>query len=173
MIHVGIDTSRTAETKTGLGSYAESLLPALARIDGVNDYVLHPFTWQCFHERYDRALCPKVPNFRNARWWLPRWLVVRWWKQGAKHKDWLVGGPHDVFFSPFHAVPPVHMGKLVCVFHDVSFLAHPEFSTDENRIFCTQQINDARRRADLIVTGSEFSRRESLRNIGFPPHRLP
>ncbi len=171
-MRIGIDTSRTAETKTGLGSYACSLLDALARIDPVHEYVLHPFTWHCFVDRYDLAHCPKAPNFRRARWWLPRRWVVRWWRENRKDKDWLVGGPHDVFFSPFHAVPPRHLGKLVCVFHDVAFFAHPEFSTDENRRFCTDQIDEAKRRADLIVTVSEFSRQEIARYTGIPLARI-
>ncbi len=32
MLDIGIDTSRTAETKTGLGSYGASRLDGLARI---------------------------------------------------------------------------------------------------------------------------------------------
>ena len=171
-MRIGIDMSRTAEAKTGLGSYATSLVAGLARVDRVNDYVLHPFTWHCFVDAFQRAFCPRVLNFRNSRWWLPRALVVKWWHANKKDKDWLVGGPHDVFFSPFHAVPPRQMGKLVCVFHDVAFFAHPEFSTEENRAFCAQQIDLARRRADLIVTVSEFSRREILRYVDIPEDRV-
>lgn len=171
-MRIGIDVSRTAEQKTGLGSYATSLVAGLARIDHDHDYVMHPFTWHCFVDRYDKAFCPRVANFRNSRWWLPRKLVTKWWHGNTKDKDWLVGGPHDVFFSPFHAVPPRQMGKLVCVFHDVAFFAHPEFSTEENRAFCAQQIDLARRRADLIVTVSEFSRREILRYVDVPESRV-
>jgi len=172
MLDIGIDTSRTAETKTGLGSYGASLLDGLARIDRTNRYTLHPFLHQCFVDRFDRAHRPRQSNFRTSRGWLPRPFVVKAWHKGWIDKDWLIGGPHDVFLAPFHAVPNRHMGRLVSVFHDVAFLAHPEFSTEENVRFCTSQLEQARLRADLILTVSEFSRSEILRHVAIDPARV-
>ncbi|MEY4673670.1 MAG: hypothetical protein RL148_1454 [Planctomycetota bacterium] len=172
MLDIGIDTSRTAEAKTGLGSYGASLLAGLARVDRTNRYTLHPFLHQCFVDRYDRAFRPRQSNFRTSRGWLPRPFVVKAWHEGWIDKDWLVGGPHDVFLAPFHAVPRRHMGRLVSVFHDVAFLAHPGFSTEENVRFCTEQLEQARLRADLVLTVSEFSRSEILRHVAIEPGRV-
>jgi glycosyltransferase involved in cell wall biosynthesis len=171
-MRIGIDMSRTAETKTGLSSYAQSLVAALARVDRSNDYVVHPFTWHCFVRDYHLAYCPRQRNFRRARRWLPRRLVTWLWESGRADKDWLVGPPADVWFSPFHSVPPVAMGRLVCTFHDVAFRTHPQFATDWNREFCERQIARAALRAERILTVSQFSKREIVQHVGIPADRI-
>jgi glycosyltransferase involved in cell wall biosynthesis len=166
-MRIGIDMSRTAETKTGLGSYASSLVTALARIDRANRYLIHRYVWHCFPEDFTKAFCPRQRNFRIARrYWPPQW-IRRWWQDPRRDKAWLVGPPSDVFFSPFHSVPPAYMGKLVCTLHDIAFHTHPEFSTDWNRAFCAQQFELARRRAERIITPSQFSKQELVRHLGF------
>ncbi len=171
-MRIGIDMSRTAETKTGLASYAESLVAGLARVDQTNKYVVYPYTWHCFVRDHHRAFCPKASNFVRSRRWLPRKLVAHWWETGKVNKDWLVGDPVDVFFSPFHAVPPRRMGKLVCTFHDVAFLTHPEFATEENRRFCAEQLELARCNADAFITVSEHSKKELVQFGGVPADRI-
>lgn len=171
-MRIGIDMSRTAETKTGLGSYAASLVAALARIDAHNDYTLYPYTWHCFVDDYDRAYRPDARNFRVSRSFLPQRLVRWLWRENKLDKDWLVGDPPDVFFSPFHSAPPRPLRRLVCVFHDISFLTHPRFTTDQNRLFCEDQLRQALLRADLLLTVSEFSRAEMVRVLGISPERI-
>lgn len=171
-MRIGIDMSRTAETKTGLASYAESLVAGLARVDQRNRYVIHPYTWHCFVRDYHRAFCPRAANFARSRAWLPRRLVTHLWERGKVNKDWLVGEPADVFFSPFHAVPQRRMGKLVCTFHDVAFLTHPEFATEENRRFCAEQLELARCNADAFITVSQHSKRELVQYGGVPAERI-
>lgn len=171
-MRIGIDMSRTAETKTGLASYAESLVAGLARVDRTNRYVIYPYTWHCFVREHGRAFCPDAPNFVRSRRWLPRPLINHLWEGGRVSKDWLVGDPVDVFFSPFHAVPPRRMGRLVSTFHDVAFLTHPEFATEENRRFCAEQLELARCNADAFITVSQHSKAELVQYGGVPAERI-
>jgi glycosyltransferase involved in cell wall biosynthesis len=171
-MRIGIDMSRTAETKTGLASYAISLVTALARVDRVNRYVLHPYSTHCFVPAYRRAFRPDAPNFRFARRWLPPPLVRWLWRTGRADKDWLVGAPSDVFFAPFHGVPTRWLGRLVCTLHDVAFRVHPEFSTDWNRQFCETQFELARRRAERVIAVSAHGREELVRHAGIARERI-
>ncbi|MHC4514237.1 MAG: glycosyltransferase family 4 protein [Planctomycetota bacterium] len=165
---IGIDMSLTAEAKTGLPSYARSLVAALARQDTRNDYLLYPFVWHSFPPHYERAFCPQQHNFRLARRRMPRWLVKYLWEKPNVSKDWLIGGDPDVYFSPFHSVPPRHFRRLVSVFHDIAFRIHPEFSTEVNRVYCEEQFNRATRLADKLVTVSHFSKAEMVKHMGVP-----
>jgi len=166
---IGIDMSLTAEAKTGLQSYARSLVAALADVDKVNDYLIYRYVWHSFPPHYERAFCPRQRNFRVARRCVPKWLVEYLWKKPNVSKDWLIAGKDpDVYFSPFHSVPPRHFRRLVSVFHDISFRIHPEFSTEVNRAYCEEQFDRARRLADKLVTVSHFSKAEMVKHMGVP-----
>lgn len=88
---IGIDVSLTAESTTGLPSYARSLVEALARIDGTNRSLLYPFVWHSFPQHYERAVCPRRRNFKRSRRWWPKPLVERLWRDPRVSKNRLVG----------------------------------------------------------------------------------
>jgi len=165
---IAIDVTRTAETKTGLGSYGRSLVGAMARLDTGNRYLLHPFVHELLPADHRRAFCPRQTNFRLARRWMPRSLVAWLWKKPWARRDWLVGGNPDVFFGPFHYVPERHYRRQVCSFMDVSFRVHPEFSTKENADHCEFHFERARRLADKLITISHYSKREIVARMGVP-----
>lgn len=165
---IGIDVSRTAEAKTGLGSAAISTIAALAQIDRENEYLLYPFVWDCFPENYEQAYCPAQPNFRMARKRVPKWLIHKLWASGKVDKGRILGGDPDVFFSPLHSVPQRTFRRLVCLFHDVSFRVHPEFSTQANIDHCEMSFARARTAADRLVTSSHYSKMEMVEKMGVP-----
>ncbi len=169
-MRIGIDVSMTADAKTGLPSYARSLVEALARIDQRNEYWLYPITWHSFPPNYRDAVRPRARNFKFVRGLMPRKMLERAWQRGDRVR--LLGPPPDVYFSPFHNAPERWFPRLVCVFHDVAFRAHPEFSTDLNREYCEQQFERAQRLAHHIVTVSHFSKAEIVRLMGVPPERI-
>jgi glycosyltransferase involved in cell wall biosynthesis len=165
---IGIDMSRTAETKTGLGSYGRSLVAALATLDQTNRYVLHPFVQDVLPADHRKAFCPDATNFRVARRWMPRRLVEYLWRKPWFRRDWLVGGDPDVFFAPFHCVAQRHYRRQVSAYMDVSFRVHPEFSTQVNVDHCELHFDRARRLADKLITISHYSKREIVQRMGVP-----
>lgn len=167
-MEIGVDVSRTAEPKSGLHSYTRSLLEALARIDRVNRYRLHPFVPQCFPADYKRAFCPRRRNFSMYGGWSLRRRVEREWRAHPDPERFFDDEP-DVFFSPHHYVPSRHYARLVCVFHDVAWHVHPEFSSAANLELCTRNFEHARRKADRIITVSHHARSEMIRHLGVRP----
>ncbi len=169
-MRIGIDVAMTADSKTGLPSYTRSLVEAFARIDQRNEYELYRITWHSFPPNYEQAVMPKAPNFRAVCGRIPRPKLERRWHTEDRRR--LLGPPPDVYFSPFHNAPDRWFPRLVCVFHDVSFRVHPEFSTEANRVYCEQQFDRAMRLAHRIVTVSHFSKAEIVRHMGTPADRI-
>jgi glycosyltransferase involved in cell wall biosynthesis len=169
-MRIGIDVSMTADSKTGLPSYTRSLVEALARVDQQNDYLLYPITWHSFPPNHGDAVLPRARNFRRVPRWMPRQWLEQIWHRGDRKR--LLGPPPDVYFSPFHNAPDRWLPRLVCVWHDVSFRVHPEFSTEANRVYCEHQFDRTMRLAHRFVTVSHFSKAELVRAMGVPAERI-
>ena len=163
-MRIGIDVSMTAESKTGLPSYTRSLVEAMARVDQSNQFWLYRVTWHSFPPNYRDAVAPRARNFRVVAGHWPKPLLERWWQNGNRKR--LLGPPPDVYFSPFHNAPNRWLPRLVCVWHDVSFRVHPEFSTEANRVYCEDQFDRTKRLAHRIITVSHFSKAEIVRAMG-------
>ncbi|MBL8728480.1 MAG: glycosyltransferase family 4 protein [Planctomycetes bacterium] len=160
----------TADSKTGLPSYTRSLVEAMARVDHENRYTLYPITWHSLPPNHRDAVMPRARNFRRAGGWRPRRWLEHEWHHGDRRR--LLGPPPDVYFSPFHNAPDRWLPRLVCVWHDVSFRVHPEFSTEANRVYCEDQFDRSLRLAHRFVTVSHFSKAELVRAMGVSADRI-
>ncbi|MBI3399925.1 MAG: glycosyltransferase [Acidobacteria bacterium] len=168
-LRIGIDISRTIGESTGVGSYASSLVAALAAIDRTNDYLLYPYFWECF-----------PPAFRSAR--VPSQSNFRLWTQDASlekvRRRWLAQTPDvavgdvDVVHSTAYTTPPVNRAKLVVTVHDLSFITHPQFHTEANRAFCQRETARAARAAAMMIVPSQITKRDLQRHFGVPDGRI-
>ena len=82
-----------------------------------------------------------------------------WAKLGAPAFDRFAGAA-DVFHFTNFVARPVRRGRTVLSIHDMSFERFPEFAEARNRAYLHANVARSVARADLIVTDSEFSRRE-------------
>lgn len=70
----------------------------------------------------------------------------------------------DLFFSPYYTIPLLYRGRLAVTVHDMSHLVVPEIVGDwKKRTYARVMYRALRRRANLIFTVSEFTRKELLR----------
>ena len=76
-----------------------------------------------------------------------------------------------VFHNPNYALPPFP-GKSVSTLHDLSVLRHPEFHPEERVRHLAGLFPTIVKRADLLLTDSEFSRREILDCLKVDPERV-
>jgi glycosyltransferase involved in cell wall biosynthesis len=74
--------------------------------------------------------------------------------------------PADLVHAPSLAVPPVGAVPLIVTVHDVAFARMPEVTTRRGARFHARGLELARRDATLVLTPSEFTRRE-LEREGF------
>jgi len=69
-------------------------------------------------------------------------------------------------------LPPLRPCAVVSVVHDVSFARHPEYFAPRQRAWMARALPHAMRHADMVVTVSEFSRREMHEVYGIDPARV-
>jgi len=68
---------------------------------------------------------------------------------------------------------PLGRAKLVYTLYDLSFLIHPEFTSEENRLVCFEGVFNAACYADFIVAISDYSRASFLETFPhYPADRI-
>jgi glycosyltransferase involved in cell wall biosynthesis len=72
----------------------------------------------------------------------------------------------DVLFAPAYSAPLATSCPVVLTIHDVSFAAHPEWFAHREGLRRRTLTRLAARRAQIILTGSQFSRGEIVRHLG-------
>lgn len=138
---VGFDVSQTGRQKTGCGFFAYNLIRALASLPEATEFVLLP---ELGEHRLDAA--PPVPSSSRCR----------------LHPSGAPWPCLDLVHTNNFFCPTAVDARLVYTLYDLSFLAHPAWSTEANRVACFEGVFGASLRADLIVAISAFSRRHFL-----------
>ena len=78
----------------------------------------------------------------------------------------------DVLFAPGYSAPLTAPCPTAVAIHDVSFAAHPEWFSAREGLRRRTITAWSARRARLILTISEFSKREIVARLGQPPGRV-
>jgi glycosyltransferase involved in cell wall biosynthesis len=162
-MRVGIDCRLPYYQMGGISQYILQLLPALAKIDKENDYLI-------FHSRKDGQsyLPPDAPNFRRLNIWTPSHHRLERWALTAE----LLPHQLDIFHSP-DFIPPQRGGKRqVITVHDLNFIYYPEFLTAESRRYYADQIEWAVERADHISADSHHTRQDLIDRLNVPPEKV-
>jgi glycosyltransferase involved in cell wall biosynthesis len=161
-MRIGIDARELCGHPTGVGRYLGGLLHEWAANPGTgrHEFVLYapepialPLDARCFPTR--------LVHGSGGTWW-EQVTVPR-----AAASDRL-----DVWFAPAYSAPLRLAAPIVVSIHDLSFVAHPEwFRTREGtrRRWLTRQ---AVYKARVIITISEFSKRELIDRLDVPDGRI-
>jgi glycosyltransferase involved in cell wall biosynthesis len=150
---VAIDARSVGRDHTGDTTYWTGLVRGLAELDSKITYLLFS----------NAPAPPGIPisdrfrwielNSHSARWWsLFRFpLVAR--RMGAR-----------VFHVQYNLSPLITHGGVTTI-HDVSFYHEPAWFQPRDRLLLQRFVPPSARRAERVVTVSEFSKREILRYI--------
>jgi glycosyltransferase involved in cell wall biosynthesis len=115
---------------------------------------------------------PCTGTHQNPVRWVPGKYVQQAWKRLQWPPfDWF-SGKADLYHFPNFTIPPLSQGKRIVTIHDMSFLRYPEFSEKKNLDYLSAFIHDTVRRADAIITVSEFSRKETAELLGLDPAQI-
>ena len=171
-MRIGIDARELFDAPTGVGRYVAHLCrawSALPQATGHRFVLYSPASAdagaQCLHRMLPSAPAGafeyrSVPGGSGA-----------WWEQ-LRLAPAVNGDRLDVFFSPASSAPLAIHSPVVLTIPDVSFVAHPEwFRWREGlrrRLLATQSA----RRAAVVLTLSNFSRRELIDQLGVAPDRI-
>jgi glycosyltransferase involved in cell wall biosynthesis len=140
--------------------YLGNILGAMVSIDPANDYLLY------LDEAGggDDVDLPEGVGKRPVGG-LGHSLSWRHWSLPAAMKRDGV----DVHYSPSYFVPLRRVCPAVPVVHDVSFLAHPEWFSEDRRQRYAWLFWRAVRASDIVITVSMFSRAQIARYLGVDP----
>lgn len=174
-MRIGFDSSQTGAARAGCGWYARSLIEHVAASNPDSTYVLYPsFGDHYWSPAAGRDTCQ--PTRRNVvRGPRQRSLEAmrRFWTDPPA--DWFerLGRPQIIHSNNFFCPVAFEGPRLVYTLYDLSFLHHPDWSTEENRVACFRGVYDASLFADVVVTISEFSRNDFLQSFPhFPSERV-
>ena len=161
-MHIAIDAHSVGAQLAGNESYAVNLIEALAEIDQTNLYTLY-ITKPAAIDRF----ASRWPNFK-VRQTLPHTPLVR---IPLTLSAELRRHPVDVLHVQFTA-PPFAPCPVVTTIHDLSFEHLPETFKRRSRAQLQLTVRRTARKAALILTLSEFSRRDIIETYAVDPERV-
>src|SRR5207302_6712992 len=161
-LHIAIDAHSVGAQLGGNESYATNLIEALAEIDKTNSYTLY-VTKQTAVDRFAN----RWPNFK-VRQTLPHTPLVR---IPLTLSAELRRHPVDVLHVQFTA-PPFAPCPLVTTIHDLSFEHLPETFKRRSRTQLRLTVRRTARKAAMILTLSEFSRRDIIETYHLDPDHV-
>ena len=160
---IGFDVSQTGKTKAGCGYFADTVIGNLLTYDIKNEYLLYSTFgtrfWDPDHSKSTRRF--KKSNCFHLLNDLSHQESLSFWDEVTPIDEERLGNP-DVIHANNFSCPSFTKARVVYTLYDLSFLDHPEFTSEENRWQCLNGVFDAALRADLIIAISEYSRQRFL-----------
>jgi glycosyltransferase involved in cell wall biosynthesis len=164
MALIGIDASRAnARERTGTEWYSYYLIQALKKIQVPGlEYVLYSkkFLWDGLEE-FPEGWQGKILYWRSQRFWNQFRLSYELWKH-----------PVDLFFQPTHTLPIFPPKRSVTTLHDIGFERLPKLYRPAELRYHRYSAKLAVKRANRILTVSEFSKREIVERYKLSPDRV-
>ncbi len=160
------------DTIGGVETYIRGLLNALAHIDTDNEYVL--FTNRDNHDSFDGL----GRNFRRILYdfsgkWDVRSLAMTRLVGEQFYLPYRASRESiDILHLPLDIIPLLSRCRTVMTLHDLNFDAVPEATTPARRMIATGLVKASARRADAILTVSNFSRDQIVSKLGVAPERV-
>lgn len=157
---IGFDISQTGRSKAGCGYFADSLINELAAIDQENHYLLYPTFGNFFWDPHWESEVTRIhqPRFTLHHGHKTLAGSQHFWENAGADFEKKIGDPDIVHANNFFCPMGLVRSKLIYTLYDLTFLEHPELTTEENRTGCFQGVFEASHRADMIVAISAFSR---------------
>lgn len=156
---------------TGIGRYTYELARELSRMPGLGS--VRFFSGAGFRDSVSLPVHASSRSGGLRRWVLKSRLAVGLFRAAAPRlKARVLAGFEDhVFHGPNFYLPPFG-GRSVVTMHDLSPYEWAHCHPPERVRYMRAEIEQALRRADLVITDSEFTRREVAGFFGWPLERV-
>jgi len=160
---IGIDAHNLWGRRMGMGRYLSNLLREWSKLSVGQKFIL-------YFKDYIPDDVPKSDNFESkilkskSTAFFMHCLLPR-----AAEKDEV-----DLFFSPSYILPLKIFKKIktAVTIHDISYEAHPEWFSWQNNILLRFVSKKSAQRADIILTPSEFTKKEILKYYQVNPDKI-
>jgi len=159
---IGIDFHLAEREGTGNCTYMRNLVESLLTIDSRNEYIL--YITRENYPYHDRFRAHKNASLSYLGKGSPLERMFRLGRQTFRDDI-------DILHVNYYG-PPFYHGKLIMTVHDLSFEHLPDCFTTFERVKDRLLIPFYIRRADRILTVSEFSRQDMVKLYGAAPEKI-
>jgi glycosyltransferase involved in cell wall biosynthesis len=143
----------------GIGTYTRQLLAGLSRLR--NSFDVEAITREQ-HAEFVSNWCERVKIVDVPIYTIQEQLAVPWAAKGC-----------DLLHVPHYNVPLFHRGPLIVSILDLIHLTDPSYEgTVNSRIYAKPMLNLAARKADHIITISDFSKSQIVEHLGVSPAKI-
>jgi glycosyltransferase involved in cell wall biosynthesis len=169
-MRIGIDAHFASYELRGMGKYVLQLVTGLATADEGDEYVVYG----------DPQLFPQLAGHAHVKFRNPGGLPYPLWEQVVLPL-WVRQDGLELLHCPANTAPialPRHV-KLIMTIHDVMYLLPPSVLSASNvfrqrlgNFYRRTVVSKMARRADCIITDSEFSKAEIVEYLKIHPERI-
>jgi len=161
------------EHKTGINWTAQKIIEGLAKTAKQNEYILNYFAIFKFTEKqnYVGSLLKLGCRSNECRWFhsslyklLYNFIPIPYSLFFGKKAD-------ITHFMNYH-VPPGVKGKVVTMVYDMVYKVFPETMNTRTRSMLNLSMKRSCKRADVIVTISQFSKNEIIKYLNVPSEKI-
>ncbi len=166
--HALLDTQ-----KTGIGWTAYNLLKSLLAINQEHTYTLNYFSMRVAREK--RAALQEFEELgcviNECRWFVNRTYKLLYNFIPVPYSLFFGSNADVTFFINYH-VPPGVKGKVVTTVHDMVYKVFPETVNRKTLTMLNLGMERSCARADVIITVSEFSKKEIMKYLSVPSDKI-
>ncbi|WP_434309598.1 glycosyltransferase family 4 protein [Hominifimenecus sp. rT4P-3] len=159
--------------KTGIGWVADGILRELKSLDTKDQLQLNYFKLR----NHSAGRPPGIEEYVNlgfqdvcARFSFSLYKMM--WNIFPIPYSWFFGKDSDVTFFFNYYIPPGVKGKRVTIFHDMAYKVFPETVRSRTKMMLEANMVKACKRADAILTVSEFTKQEVIKYLNVDPKKI-
>jgi len=171
-MRIGIDVRRIVFQQMigGIAVYAYNLITHLSKIDKENEYILlHSFI-RPRNDRFIRNL--ETTNFKNRVLRIKSQFLENWlWRKLSLPIELMIGKV-DLFHQTYYYLPPQLSGKSISTIHDLGVKQDPSLLPDKWVSRHEQIISATLKRADFIITISQYTKSCIMEILKFPEEKI-
>lgn len=158
--------------KTGIAWGADNVIREIAK-DPDFECSLNYLTKGCSEEQINSMKSYEADGIRlhPVQSMKNRYFVMLWGLLHYPYKK--LFGTEAQITQFFNFVLPTGIeGKKVTIVHDMSYLAYPEHVRTKTKIWLRLLLRGSVKRADYVVTVSEFTKKELIKYLGVPEEKI-
>lgn len=161
------------DTKSGVGFYGDGILRALTKSDKANSYTLDFFSYRDRNDKPEKARRYVRDNVQLS--------ICRYFSATLYQYIWkFIPIPYGTFFKEksdvycyfnYH-IPPFVRGKRIAAVYDMVIKDYPETVRMKTKMMLYLTLKQSIKRADKIVTISEFSKERIMHFYKVPEEKI-
>ena len=157
--------------KSGIGYYEQELLKALFEADENDNFLLQYFDPRRMQgdpaARFGRENISAEP----CKWFSATLYQLLWTVLPIPYRLFFKSRPDVTMFFNYY-LPPFARGKRVLVVYDTVIKDYPETMSFKTRTMLNLTLKRSIKRADRIITISEFSKNRIIKHFGVAPENI-